>query len=385
MLSSLRSYSSSFLLFSLALLQTPQALGQLTLQRQDYASPGDSVFYENSSFRDSVGSEGQNLIWDFSFLDTTHMGKDTTIIEVPNNAPGSSSFPNADATLPLAFADSQYAFADITPSAVKFLGLYFSILNISFPLVMNQPLDLVQFPSSYGNSFQSTSTAQNAIAYDTTLNISGINYDVDSVRLSVNITLKGDVNGEGTLYLPHDTMAVLRQQNNYKTDFTVEAYGCFTITPFPTQCTWVTIPTSMLPLPSNNIEANTVSYFAQSRKMAVLEFTTEPSLDSINACRYQFQKLLSADTVSNKTLNAPSATQIRLYPNPVQDQLFLQNTQQWQQYQVYNLQGQKITEGILPKRGQVKTIPTYDLPQGTYLLRLIDEHQKRYKTLKFVK
>ena len=73
-------------------------------------------------------------------------------------------------------------------------------------------------------------------------------------------------------------------------------------------------------------------------------------------------------------------TKINFYPNPVQNQLFIE-TQETQTYQIYSILGVKISEGRLSVGS---SIDCSNLTSGVYLLSLTD-NEGLSKTVKFVK
>ena len=68
-----------------------------------------------------------------------------------------------------------------------------------------------------------------------------------------------------------------------------------------------------------------------------------------------------------------------LYPNPVQDILYLETSEQNWSYQILNLQGQQIMQGQYQDN-----IGVSQLPSGIYFLQLSRENEL-YKAIKFVK
>ena len=71
--------------------------------------------------------------------------------------------------------------------------------------------------------------------------------------------------------------------------------------------------------------------------------------------------------------------EISIYPNPVQDKLYLEATEQNWHYQILNLQGQLILQGQYENNIEVA-----QLPSGIYFLQLSREDEM-YKAIKFVK
>ena len=68
-----------------------------------------------------------------------------------------------------------------------------------------------------------------------------------------------------------------------------------------------------------------------------------------------------------------------IYPNPIEDKLYLETTEQGWSYKILNLQGQQIMQGQYQD-----SIGVSQLPSGIYFLQLSRENEL-YKAIKFVK
>jgi hypothetical protein len=79
------------------------------------------------------------------------------------------------------------------------------------------------------------------------------------------------------------------------------------------------------------------------------------------------------------TNDLQTLSNLTLYPNPVQDKLYLETTEQNWKYQILNLQGQYLLEGKYQKNIEVE-----QLPSGIYFIQLSREGEK-YRAIKFVK
>jgi len=91
-------------------------------------------------------------------------------------------------------------------------------------------------------------------------------------------------------------------------------------------------------------------------------------------------------TVTNRTdgsilinTNNLIESKIQLTPNPTQDKLFLEIADQNLQYQIVNLKGQRMMQGIYQNGIKVE-----QLPKGIYFLQL-QKDAELYQTIKFVK
>ncbi|MBS1779062.1 MAG: T9SS type A sorting domain-containing protein [Bacteroidetes bacterium] len=79
---------------------------------------------------------------------------------------------------------------------------------------------------------------------------------------------------------------------------------------------------------------------------------------------------------------APKNVFVRIYPNPVYDELMVEGVQERTRMLLYDVYGRQVYNGIA--RSAKETIPTNDLPPGNYILQLTDADGKRssYKVLK---
>lgn len=78
--------------------------------------------------------------------------------------------------------------------------------------------------------------------------------------------------------------------------------------------------------------------------------------------------------------NPDSISKIKLFPNPASNTLNIESINPVAQYSIYNKTGQLLTEGTLDN----KTIDISQLPQGFYILKLIDQNHNLH-TKKFIK
>ncbi|WP_051224332.1 T9SS type A sorting domain-containing protein [Flavobacterium tegetincola] len=88
-------------------------------------------------------------------------------------------------------------------------------------------------------------------------------------------------------------------------------------------------------------------------------------------------ELITTCELGTENFNNNKAT---IYPNPVQNQLFI-NTQETQIYHIYSILGVKISEGVLSVGN---SIDCNDLSSGVYLLNITDSFGKT-NTVKFLK
>ena len=95
---------------------------------------------------------------------------------------------------------------------------------------------------------------------------------------------------------------------------------------------------------------------------------------------YDNQIITKGSTVTKDTgilaVNDLSNNELRIYPNPVKDQLSLDGISKDEKYEIYSLDGKKVKSGTVATK---KTINVNALSKGVYLLKIAE------KNLKFIK
>ncbi len=71
---------------------------------------------------------------------------------------------------------------------------------------------------------------------------------------------------------------------------------------------------------------------------------------------------------------------VKIFPNPVEDQLFIQSTGEWKSYEIMDLQGRMLLQG----KAIEESISTHWLQPGMYLLRLSDSRGRTH-TARFIR
>ena len=95
---------------------------------------------------------------------------------------------------------------------------------------------------------------------------------------------------------------------------------------------------------------------------------------------YDNQMITKGSTVTKDTgilaVNDTAKNVMRIYPNPVKDQLSIEGISKDEKYEIYSVDGKKVNNGTLSNG---KSINVNALPKGVYLLKIAD------KNLKFIK
>ena len=95
---------------------------------------------------------------------------------------------------------------------------------------------------------------------------------------------------------------------------------------------------------------------------------------------YDNQMITKGSTVTKDTgilaVNDTAKNVMRIYPNPVKDQLSIEGISKDEKYEIYSVDGKRVNNGTLSNG---KSINVNALPKGVYLLKIAD------KNLKFIK
>ncbi|KEY19983.1 M1 family aminopeptidase [Kaistella antarctica] len=95
---------------------------------------------------------------------------------------------------------------------------------------------------------------------------------------------------------------------------------------------------------------------------------------------YDNQMITKGSTVTKDTgilaVNDTAKNEMRIYPNPVKDQLSIEGISKDEKYEIYSVDGKRVNKGTISNGN---TINVNALPKGVYLLKIAD------KNLKFIK
>ncbi len=185
----------------------------------------------------SIGEpSAQPQEWSFLELDQ-HSRSENTVVD-PATTPGAADFP--DATFTFVTADSQYAYAQVTDTALLALGGTAAVLPGFPPLTaaFDNPQLLLTAPATYGTAFNDI--------YRIAVTVAGSDFgvDADSVRFVRTAAIQAEVDAFGTLSVPAGTYDVLRLRTEVLTvdSISIKLFGTF------------------FPVPGTPIVSETVSY-----------------------------------------------------------------------------------------------------------------------------
>ena len=178
---------------------------QITLTSDDAPQIGN-IFYNvnDTSVSDTVtpGPEGENVVWDFSILDSAFM--DTLSYVNAADIPQSEDY--TEATI-ARITSADTTFFNVSTDEMILLGM----LTGGYEIIYDDPLTTMRYPFTYNSCYTDTGHFSLTIAYDTTVN--GVH--IDSVNIDRRTISTDSCLAYGQLILPNETFDnVLMNKNN---------------------------------------------------------------------------------------------------------------------------------------------------------------------------
>lgn len=287
-------------------------------------------FLSNNSADFSVGSAGQDQIWDFSGLTSSTSMTQNAVAASEGN--GSAQFETAS----LAYVDGMSAYYFGTSNgAFQELGSYSGSDNQITSEVFNDAKDLLRFPVGFGQSFTD---------------------DFNSVNRSYTMSqpyekagsISVEVDGSGSLITPEGTFDnVLRVKS-------IETYQFIGLPPTPGSSTTGTI--------------TKYTYISPDYPgIFLLEHVTVD--DNINPAQTD---IYYADVVSLNTRFSPTRPEFVLYPNPTSNVLSIRSENPVTSIQLRDRYGRSVNYSIISRTDRLVEISVRDIPSGVYLIKIED-------------
>jgi hypothetical protein len=294
---------------------------------------------------------GQNITWDFSSQTST----ETHQIEIvePNNAPyGSMINGNIVVLKDDGFFDSTYL--DKSSSQLRFNG----VVGFDQTKIKNTPYQvLAEFPLTAGHS-KAGSFKQEYQFYV------GIPFSdetiLDSIRVRTDIDYNYIVEGWGTLTTPAGTFNVIQQKILYELEETVDYL-------FNGNSEWTEN------LSTENMNSTEFVFWSPDQSYPVMKLS-----DTANQGFIDYMEWIANPTLNN---NDFSISNVIIYPNPAQDQLYLGNVHNTNVNALILDQSGRIIKNIASEN--LSSIDIHDLEPGVYILKLHSNEKAISK--KFVK
>lgn len=346
--------SSLLLLF---VLTSITSFSQITLNNSDFSDVGDTVRISTAAPDPTIdySTTGANQTWDFSFL--TAQSQELLEYNDPANASflvqvqfGSFAASDYQATnyienndipldqlgtfLPVNIT-AVYGYSKNTADSITSLGYSMDIDGIEVPIQSDTIETRYKFPLNYNDSYSSRGY--------TLLDMNPIYNGIWIQHRERNSV----VDGWGSITTPYGTFDALRVKHTiFESDsIYMDLFG---------SPQWIG-----LPIPESNI----YEWITIGEKEPILRISTSTVLgnETITSVTYR-DNYLGLDA----SLDELGLSMV-YYPNPVSDELHIELEEKGANYQLIDLKGRVVAEGIL---GLTNTISVKELTVGSYLLQV---------------
>lgn len=326
------------------------ASAQLVLQRADFGYVGgrfamdvDTFYSVQTNFADS----GTAKIWDFTGL--TGSGAYVSKIVDPATTPDGSTYPDADLALQEDSAYDSYLYVKTEASKITVVGQ--SDADPDGPAFNFR---LMVFPAAYGDSWADSSETQ-VVMPAADAGIPGF----DSVRLTIKLVFRSELDAEGSLRLPTATKDALRLKRIVSYDVAIE--GKSNMLP-----TWI-------PVGNQGQEQPPMYEFYGQAGGNLLARVTERE-DGDFSVEYRTESLVGMKDVVAAQL--PS-----VYPNPADKFINISNINYPSAYRMMSITGTQVMEGTIT--GDSDRFDVSNLQKGVYFLS-VDGNNGSVQTVKVV-
>jgi len=330
---------------------------QISLLSTDLTSIGDQITRYNDTIPTyGPGNSGANQTWDFS-LAIAHTTVVTSVVSV-SSTPYNSTFSGSDYAM--TNDASSYLFFEHNASQLLTTGAAGDLLSTGEIIVTPFTNDLIlhNFPREYDDNFNDT------YGFQATADGSSFTPPFYRVRLTHSGITYDTTDAYGTLITPIGTYNALRVKTTTISESFVETQASQFL-PF-----W-------LPLTTIYDTSVVYSWHAKEEMLAIADLT----FDSIgNPNQFTYSSVPPVVTVG--IADAGDVANIRLYPQPASDQLFISGLNQNGNHraEIFSMDGKMIRNEVL--RGN--SLDVNDLKSGMYILRIILADGTRPEPMKFI-
>lgn len=344
---------------------------QITITRYNLVESGQKIVQATDNTVRAKSSSGPNQTWDFTNLKAD--SKDSLRFGMPFWYEGYQNFPQANLAYKDYANDGEVFFIKADNNEMRFVGYY--QFDDSSEGVIPYNFKLIGFPSTYNTSFNDNTTFPVAeFEFGEDPDSTGPIPYIDSVRVNLTLTNKSNIDGWGLIKTPMGNYSALKQTllNISTQSFQMKTSGA-----------WVTIPSFILnqlgfPVPEAD-SSYTVNFWSnnQATKFPVVSYNYSPSEDSTSEVTW-LSSPTSATSISENSIN-----NLQVYPNPVQNELFISSDFESNKVTIINFEGKIVAEVSIE---QNNSISVADLPAGIYLVQIKStESDTILKTVKIIK
>lgn len=329
------------LLFVSAVLMSVAAGAQITINSSDLLDPLEYI-ERAFDFTPSIAHSpaGPNQTWNFGVL-LNNSDSEPFGFAIPAMADGNQYFPDATmATIDP--VDGFNTFIRKNNDAIDLLGVYadFTGSGSPAPATLNPYDRLIQFPATFGSTYNSDYTAS--------LTFEDASGTFDSIRVNLDVEKTSEMDAWGELTTPFGTFQALRQ---YVNEITTTAIYGFTFG-FPVL------------LDESTEETHNYLYWTNNptSKFILLEYEYDAVNDIIDNVIWQRSSpILSVETTE-------MVADVSVYPNPASTVLTIDHNLDGSAYTMVDAAGRSVANGQLNFGSQ--EIDLSKLNDGVYFLRI---------------
>jgi hypothetical protein len=309
------------------------AKAQITITSADAPQPGDMFVNAHDTVVDNLypGESGENVVWDFSMLQSDKI--DTTYIVEASQVDNNNEYPEATIAEIL---PQDTLFLQTTTDALTLIGERNKLYWVKF----DDPIKGLQFPLTYGTTFQDDGHFLFYSPYDTT--VQGVH--IDSVKLERNYSLHDTCIAYGTLKLPgityNDVLMV-------KEHMQIHEYLAVC-----TQWGWYDVEDTNYTVVRYDVYQN--GYGSQLLDLLLNDDGTVKSATYKNT--------------NNNPVNTVNTIELSIYPNPVQNNLYIDTPTDNSEVSIINNNGKILKQGSYSSKHFNIDVST--LNSGTYTIKV---------------
>jgi|GEM_PF-1182782 len=344
------------------------AKAQITITAQDIGDAGVKVAYKTFQGTLPLDTAAANQTWDYTNQAQLPV-VDTAEYLSPSSTQYAARFPQAN------IAINENGLLSFYRKANNGFFLEGIVLDVGglideTPIFRISPaLRIIQFPSTFGTTFNLNASSRFSFRYDTVVSIplfgNPVDVNVDSVRIIATFTGTSAMNGWGNLILPPGTtFPSLRQQINQTTTFSVEVRA---LIPFLGP-RWVEFPVGLPSLTNNSIR-----YWTNGKNNSMLEITLDSANRPLNA-RFQPPTLTDIQTANTQDIT------IQAFPNPFESQIQVAGFESGRDQLVL-----RQINGMEVLKSEQAMLQTAFLKPGLYFLEIRSGESLVRKRMKMVK
>jgi hypothetical protein len=345
-----------------------QIFAQITLTVNDIANVGDQVITSNVPFSGEA-APGTSMTYDLNSLQPGFF-EDTTNYISAAGTPFAAQMPGANVCQTSA---GSYTYFVRNNSGFYLKGFVFSFpmdsgviqLPSNFVFSFNPRIPIMTFPATMGmNQITQSTSSRITFPFDTTITYLGVQVQVDSLGISLNVNDTSIIDGWGTAVFPGGQFEVLRNYHAMNLSTTLQVLA---VLPFfgPT---WIDLPDNLLPGGAGDfLGGNTrdIMLWTNGRKQPLVTMGLD-TLGLVTSADVQTDLLV----VSNRSIVSEQAS-FEFYPNPASGDVSLNLPEDSRAVRIREVSGKCVKE--FRGFGSRANLSVSALPDGVYILETESE------------